>query len=96
MRRNLLIGLLLSGLLLSSGCLNVVRWRPPAVKYPIIPMEEYPEYAIPEDIKTEEDKAKIVDALFKAEKHAMMLRARVEKYNEFAKGKNKQAKELFK
>lgn len=96
MKRRILTGLLVSALLLSGGCLRIVNWKPPAVKYPVIPMEGYPEYSIPEDIKTEEDKAKIVDALFKAEKHAMMLRAKVEKYNDFANGKNKQARDIFK
>jgi len=94
--RIVLAGLLVSALLLSSGCLRIVKWQPPATKYPIIPMEAYPEFALPEDMKTEEDMDKIVDALYKTEKHTMMLRARIEKYNEFAKSKNLQAKDLFK
>jgi hypothetical protein len=85
-----------SALLLSAGCLRVVKWREPAVYHPIIPVEEYPDYEIPEDLQTKEDKAKIVDALMKAEKYGLKLKARVDKYNNFAKGKNLKARELFK
>jgi len=85
--------------LCSTGCTPFWRNagpRIPAVQYPIIPLEEYPDYTIPAKIETEEEKGQIVEAVFLAERHAQLLRKRIEIYNAFAKGKNSQAEELFK
>jgi len=92
MRRAIAIIMLLSCLSM-TGCWR--RWVGPTAAYPIIPVDKYPEYEIPSDIKTEKDKAQVVDALFKAEKHAMKLRKRVEIYNKWARGKNADAPNMF-
>ena len=92
--RKIILVILLASCACSSGC-GWRRWVGATVEYPVIPIEAYPEYNIPEDIKTEKDKEQIVDAVFKAEKHAMTLRKRIEIYNAYAKAKNGEAKELF-
>jgi len=92
--RKLILCTLLASTLLCTGCWR--RWVGATVEYPIIPLDPYPEYTIPEDIKTEKDKEQIVDAAFKAEKYAVGLRKKVEIYNAYARGKNGKAKELFK
>jgi len=92
--RKAIIVLALSSLLLTTGCWR--RWVEPVVRYPVIPVEEYPEYSIPKKIETEAEKEQIVNALFAAEKYGTALKAKVEVYNRFAKNKNMKAKDLFK
>lgn len=93
MRRTLII-IAISSLLLTTGCWR--RWVDPVVKYPIIPIGPYPEYKLPKEIETEEDKNQIVDALLAAEKYGVGLEKKVKIYNSYARGKNGEAKDLFK
>ena len=92
--RRVILALIVGSCLMASGCFT--KWADAPAAYPVIPVGEYPEYVIPEKVETEEDVALIVDALFKAEKHAMELRKKVEVYNRFAEGKNAKAKDLYK
>jgi hypothetical protein len=82
--------------LASTGCL----WGPPkpsgTIAVPVIPVDKYPTYTIPESLDTDGQKTQVVDALFQAEKYAQVLKARVEKYNQWAKAKNTAAEDLFK
>ena len=92
--KKITISILLIACLSSSGCFT--RWRQAKIVYPVIPVQEYPSYKIPAKIETEQEKQQVVTALFEAEKYAQELKAKVEVYNDFAKGKNANAKEIFK
>jgi len=91
--RKLTIAIVIAASVMCSGCWR--RWIQPAVKYPVIPVEAFPAYDLPTDIKTEEDKGKVVEALFKAEKYGVTLKRKVDIYNAYARGKNGEAATLF-